>query len=326
MTVDLPEGLRDPVAKARVARLHSEIQRLGRSPAAEGREARIKELKTAVALLRDRQLGFTSLRWLVSAAWPLVIGLSVMGGAGLMLRAAAWRKGEVPVGTDIVRLVAIPLLAVVVVCTWDYVKTRYRLRQAEALADALADVSDRVRAARERPAPDRTVKPPATPVATPLRPWGIAVDLIAFGLAAGGLVLTDNGLIRLGGIGFFAPLAAFPFALARRARTVLPFSFTSHFVVSVLAIVALVIATNSTKVSPAIGIGSVGFVVYHYVCIAIREKKIRYGRFAWRTADAASKPVVYWSWVGLFSLLAAAIMAGLFLAVAWRPNTDGQGA
>jgi hypothetical protein len=80
MAAELSEGLHDIRANVRVARLHSEVQRLAHSsPPIVGRDARIGELKAAVAAIRDYQVGLTSTTWLLSV-YKTVLGLGACGG------------------------------------------------------------------------------------------------------------------------------------------------------------------------------------------------------------------------------------------------------
>jgi hypothetical protein len=119
----------------------------------------------------------------------------------------------------------------------------------------------------------------------------------------------------LGGTAFFGALLGFPFALKRRVRTLLPFSFASHIVASVAFFVVVLMVRDRSEL---IVIGSVAFVVYHYVCIAVREERVR-SRWSPRPIDLASRPVAYWFWVGLFAALAVVLSAGMFLVViGWR--------
>ena len=143
------------------------------------------------------------------------------------------------------------------------------------------------------------------------------MDVVAFGVAGIGLMLAEKGLALPGGVAYFAALAAFPIALARRPRvtTVLPYSFVSHVVVTAVGIVAFLIGGNGLSAWVA---GGLGFLVYHYVCVSLREKRVRYGRIVWSTAEAASEPVVYWSWVGIFGAVAAVTLTMFFLDVARR--------
>jgi hypothetical protein len=145
------------------------------------------------------------------------------------------------------------------------------------------------------------------------------MDLIAFLLAAAGLALTADGFVLVGGAAFFVPLIALAVGLARRASmmTVLPFSFASHIVASVLWLGFVLIVRNRSEV---LLIGSIAFVVYHFVCISLREKKVRHGRGGWTTTDAHSHPVAYWLWMTLFTALAAVVLVALFLRVARYPG------
>ena len=138
MTAELPEGLRDPVANSRVARLHSEVQRLAHSSSAVvGRYARIRELKAAVAILRDYQFGFTSFKWCLSIYRSVAAGLLVTGMAMFLSRSVLSSSGQPPTAGELVRVGGYLLMSVLAVGAWDFLRTRRRLRMAEALADSL---------------------------------------------------------------------------------------------------------------------------------------------------------------------------------------------
>ena len=137
MTAELPEGFYDPVASTRVARLHAEVQRLAHSsPPVVGRDRKIRELKAAVAILRDYQSGFTSFKWCLSIYRKVAAGLVVAGVAILLFRSVSSSRKLPPAG-EFVRVGGYMLTALVAVGAWDFLKTRRRLRMAEVLADSL---------------------------------------------------------------------------------------------------------------------------------------------------------------------------------------------
>ena len=185
------------------------------------------------------------------------------------------------------------------------------MRQAEALADSLTGARHHETVVSEKPATRSTPRP----AAAVRRPWGAAADLITLTIAAAGLVLAASGWVVLGGTVYFGSLLVFPFALKRKVRTLLPFSFASHIVASVAFFVVLLMVRDRSEV---IMVGSVAFVVYHYVCIAVREERVR-SRWSAGPIDLASRPVAYWFWVVLFAALSVVLLAGMFLVViGWR--------
>jgi hypothetical protein len=149
MTPELPEGLKDPVAIARVACLHAEVQRLAHSsPPIAGRDAKIRELKTAVAVLRDYQFGFTSTKWFLSVYRSMAVGYLVTSLAVLVLASVFSGPRTVPTASGIVRGAGLLVIFLVAVGVWDFLRTRHRLRSAEALADSM--VRDGIGSAKTR--------------------------------------------------------------------------------------------------------------------------------------------------------------------------------
>src|SRR6187455_2769947 len=140
MTAELPEGFHDPVAIARADRVHSEAQRLAHSsPPVAGREARIRELKAAVSILVEYQFGFTSVRWFLSNLGRMAVSLAVLMLAAFVLTIVRSDPGRLPTASEWIRAVAYALVCLVGVVLWDFLKTRRRLRMAEALADSLVE-------------------------------------------------------------------------------------------------------------------------------------------------------------------------------------------
>jgi hypothetical protein len=287
--------------EARVQRLHAEIGRLAHSsPPIEDRDSRIQELKDAVSVLRQPQFGFTSLRaTLWTHAWVLG-GALLVGTSVLLLR----MRAETTVA-QVATAATILIAAVIAAGFWDYLTTRYRRRRAEVLADSLVGVRKATGKATRR-------IESATPAASS-RGLPVPLDLLAFAVAAIGLYLAANGLVLLGGATFAIPLAALAVGLARHPRmaTVLPFSFASHFVACGFGFVALLLGRTR---SDLFATGGVAFVVFHYVCISLREKRVRYGSIS-TSAFAASQPGLYWTWMTVFTALAVVTLAGFFMNV-----------
>ena len=137
MTAELPEGLHDPVANARVARWRSEVQRLAHSsPPIVGREGKIRELKAAVSILHEYQFEFTSFKWCLSLYGRMAVGLLITGMAMFLLRSAISGRG-LPTAGEAVRVGEYSLMSLLAVGACDFLRTCRRLRMAEALADSL---------------------------------------------------------------------------------------------------------------------------------------------------------------------------------------------
>jgi hypothetical protein len=133
MGFELPPGFHDSIANRRLARLRAEIERLAySSPPEAGREARIRELKAAVSVLVQYQIGFSSIRWLASIYKTIAVNL----GVGMLILLVLVRGRPFTVAEGI-RGVSYVLAVVVAVGLWDFRRTRRHLRAAEALADSL---------------------------------------------------------------------------------------------------------------------------------------------------------------------------------------------
>jgi hypothetical protein len=101
----------------------------------------LAELKVAVSILRDYQLGFTGVKWWLSIYRGMAVGLAIISGAMFHLRVVVSGSRRLPAAGEVVRVGAYLLMALVAVGVWDFLRTRRRLRMAEALADSLADPS-----------------------------------------------------------------------------------------------------------------------------------------------------------------------------------------
>jgi hypothetical protein len=140
------------------------------------------------------------------------------------------------------------------------------------------------------------------------------MDVLAIAAAVAGFVLAAQGHAIVGAILSFGALAALATTLARTTDlgTVLPFTFESFFVVMPLCVVGW--AALRTR-APGAAIVLFGFLPYYYACIALSERKIRYvpwGRglgWDWKTAHVGTRPLAYWTLVGVCMGIAALLFA-----------------
>lgn len=143
--------------------------------------------------------------------------------------------------------------------------------------------------------------------------------MVAFGGAAFGLVLAANGQVAMGAMFYIGSLVGLAVAISRgwKRRTVLPFSFSSHFLVMTVAVVVAVVIRNRF---PAAAVGCFAFFTYYYSCVSLAERKARYipwgAGFAWRTVTAAERPTIYWVCVGVCLGMAAVLLGLVFAASA----------
>ena len=146
------------------------------------------------------------------------------------------------------------------------------------------------------------------------------MDLLAAAVASTGLALAGHGYAIAGAVLYVGSLVGLAIAMSRpaRPRLVLPFSFGSHFVVLAVAMLAAVLMRNVARGAQA---GCLGLMAYHYACVSLVERKVRYVPWAapfgrWRTATLPERPFVYWSFVVLFLCLATVLLGAVCLATA----------
>jgi len=143
------------------------------------------------------------------------------------------------------------------------------------------------------------------------------MDVLAIAMAGAGLVLASYGHVLAGATVSVSALAGLAGVLFRNGRrrtaTVLPFSFGSHFAVMPLCYVA---AAVLQKRALAVSFVLFGFWIFYYACIALAERKIRYGPWGTSTAEMTSRPFVYWTLVTFAMAMAALCLGGALASAA----------
>jgi hypothetical protein len=144
------------------------------------------------------------------------------------------------------------------------------------------------------------------------------MDLIAFAVAAGGLLLARSGMPLAGGTLYAASLIGFPILLLYRRGpgTVLPFSFKSYLILFGVAIVALAVLWGR---APTASVLVFGLTFYHFACVTLVERKSRYVPWGigthWKVAYRDQQPVQYWWNVGQAFVFGLVPLAMAFVLV-----------
>ena len=136
------------------------------------------------------------------------------------------------------------------------------------------------------------------------------MDLLAFLVAFVGAALAGKGYALAGGVLVVAPLVALAPALVRSRKLllVLPLDFASWWVILPLGFIGTAVSGSSFPL---------GFALYYYGCIALVERKVRYGPWGENTVFRKEQPRKYWLWVGVFFTMSG-VLLGLALASAAR--------